>query len=55
MTFPGANDWRYLSCVFLARSASVRHRSAISMKNDFCAEVQAASANRMHSAALLRN
>jgi hypothetical protein len=38
-----------------ARSASVSQRSAISMKKDLCAEVWAASANRMHSAALLRN
>ena len=30
-------------------------RSAISMKNDLCGKVRAASANRMHSAALLRN
>jgi hypothetical protein len=45
----------YLSCVFWARSASVSHRSAISTKNDLCAKVWAASANRMHSAALLRN
>jgi hypothetical protein len=44
----------YLSCVFSARSASVSHLSAISMKSDFCAEVRAASANRMHSAAFLR-
>jgi hypothetical protein len=40
---------------FWARSASVSHWSAISMKNDLCAGVRAASANRMHSAALLRN
>ena len=45
----------YLSCVFSACSASVSHLSAISMKKDLCAEVRAASANRMHSAALLRN
>jgi hypothetical protein len=44
----------YLSCVFSARSASVSHLSAISMKSDFCAELRAASANRMHSAAFLR-
>jgi len=49
------DSFSYLSCVFAARSASVSHRSAISMKNDLCAEVRAASANRMHSAALLRN
>ena len=41
--------------VFSARSASVSHRSAISMKRDLCADVRAASANRMQSAALLRN
>jgi hypothetical protein len=34
----------YLSCVFSARSASVSHPSANSMKSDFCAEVRAASA-----------
>src|SRR5262245_16850625 len=51
----GLDSFSYLSCVFAARSASVSHRSAISMKNDLCAEVRAASANRMHSAALLRN
>jgi hypothetical protein len=51
----GLESFSYPSCVFLARSASVSHRSAISMKNDLCAEVQAACANRMHSAALLRN
>jgi hypothetical protein len=45
----------YLACVFSARSASVSHLSAISMKKDSCSEVRAASANRMHSAALLRN
>jgi hypothetical protein len=45
----------YLACVFSARSASVSHLSAISMKSDLCCEVRAASANRMHSAALLRN
>src|SRR3974377_2062934 len=45
----------YLACVFPARSASVSHLSAISMKRDLCCEVRAASANRMHSAALLRN
>ena len=45
----------YLACVFAACSASVSHRSAISMKRDLCCEVRAASANRMHSAALLRN
>jgi hypothetical protein len=33
----------------------VSHLSAISMKSDLCCEVRAASANRMHSAALLRN
>jgi hypothetical protein len=38
-----------------ACSASVSHLSAISMKSDLCCEVRAASANRMHSAALLRN
>jgi hypothetical protein len=38
-----------------ACSASVSHLSAISMKRDLCTEVRAASANRMHSAALLRN
>jgi hypothetical protein len=38
-----------------ACSASVSHLSAISMKRDLCSEVRAASANRMHSAALLRN
>src|ERR1700674_239990 len=37
-----------------ACSASVSHLSAISMKSDLCSEVRAASANRMHSAALLR-
>jgi hypothetical protein len=41
--------------VFSARSASVSHRSAISMKRDLCSDVRAASANRMQSAALLRN
>jgi hypothetical protein len=41
--------------VFSARSASVSHLSAISMKRDLCSEVRAASANRMQSAALLRN
>jgi hypothetical protein len=41
--------------VFSARSASVSHLSAISMKSDLCREVRAASANRMQSAALLRN
>ena len=45
----------YLACVFSACSASVSHLSAISMKKDLCSEVRAASANRMHSAALLRN
>ena len=45
----------YLFCVFWARLASVSHRSAISTKNDLCAKVWAASANRMHSAALLRH
>jgi hypothetical protein len=45
----------YLDRTFSARSASVSHRSAISMKNDLCSEVRAASANRMHSATLLRN
>jgi hypothetical protein len=54
-TTHGLDAFSYPSCVFLARSASVSHRSAISMKNDLCAEVQAACANRMHSAALLRN
>jgi len=43
------------SAVFSARSASVSHRSAISMKRDLCSDVRAASANRMQSAALLRN
>jgi hypothetical protein len=38
-----------------ACSASVSHLSAISMKSDLCCEVRAASAIRMHSAALLRN
>src|SRR5215475_4897761 len=38
------DSFSYLSCVFAARSASVSHRSAISMKNDLCAEVRAASA-----------
>jgi len=38
-----------------ARSASVSHLSAISMKSDLCADVRAASANRMQSAALQRN
>jgi len=38
-----------------ACSASVSHLSAISMKSDLCCEVRAASANRMHSAALQRN
>jgi hypothetical protein len=42
-------------CVFAARSASVSHLSAISMKKDLCGEVRAASANRMHSAAFSRN
>jgi hypothetical protein len=42
-------------CVFAAYSASVSHLSAISMKNDLCDEVRAASANRMHSAAFSRN
>jgi len=51
----GLDSFSYLSCVFAARSASVSHRSAISMKYDLCAELRAASANRMHSAALLRN
>ena len=45
----------YLSCVFWARSASVSHLSAISMKSDLRADVRASSASRMHSAALLRN
>src|SRR5882757_124394 len=45
----------YLACVFAVCSASVSHLSAISMKSDFCREVRAASANRMHSAALLRS
>jgi hypothetical protein len=45
----------YLSCVFWARSASVSHLSAISMKSDLCAEMQASSASRMHSAAFMRN
>src|SRR5260221_11469420 len=45
----------YLSCVFSACSASPTHLSAISMKKDLCAEVRASSANRMHSAAFLRN
>jgi ethanolamine ammonia-lyase large subunit len=45
----------YLDRTFSARSASVSHRSAISMKKDLCSEVRAASANRMHSATLLRN
>jgi hypothetical protein len=49
------NSLSYLSCVFAACSASVSQRSAISMKNDLCAEVWATSANLMHSAALLRN
>ena len=44
-----------IACVISARSASVSHLSAISMKKDLCSEVRAASANRMHSAALLRN
>ena len=44
-----------LHYVFSACSASVSHLSAISMKKDLCSEVRAASANRMHSAALLRN
>ena len=51
----GLDAFGYLSYIFSARSARVSHRSAISMKNDLCAEVWAASANRMHSAALLRN
>jgi hypothetical protein len=38
-----------------AFSASVSHLSAISMKRDLCSEVWAASANQMHSAALLRD
>ena len=38
-----------------ACSANVSHLSAISMKRDSCSEVRAASVNRMHSAALLRN
>jgi hypothetical protein len=46
---------RYLSRVCSARSASVSHLSAISIKNDLCPELRADSANRMHSAALLRN
>jgi hypothetical protein len=45
----------YLASVFSARSASVSHLSAISMKNDRCTDVRAATANRMHSAALLRD
>src|SRR5712691_13461348 len=45
----------YPARVFSARSASVSHLSAISIKNDLCTELRAASANRMHSAALLRN
>jgi hypothetical protein len=45
----------YLASVFSSRSARVSHFSAISMKNDRCTDVRAASANRMHSAALLRN
>src|SRR5260370_10272642 len=51
----GLDSFSYLSCVFAARSASVSHLSAISMNNDLCAEVRASSANRMHSAAFLRN
>jgi transposase InsO family protein len=38
-----------------ACSASVSHLSAISMERNLCSEVRAACANRMHSAALLRN
>ncbi len=45
----------YPARVFSARSASVSHLSAISIKNDLCSEVRADSANRMHSAALSRN
>jgi hypothetical protein len=45
----------YLSRVFSAWSASPTHLSAISMKKDLCGEVRASSANRMHSAAFLRN
>ena len=41
--------------VFSARSASVSHLSAISMKRDLWSDVRAASAKRMQSAALLRN
>jgi hypothetical protein len=44
----------YLACVFSACSACVSHLSAISIKKDRCSEVRAASANRMHSVALLR-
>src|SRR5205814_8274774 len=54
-TGPGWTRSIYLFCVFSARSASVSHLSAISMKKDLCAEVRASSANRMHSASLLRN
>ena len=42
-----------LSCLRLLGER--KHLSAISMKKDLCFEVRAASANRMHSAALLRN
>jgi hypothetical protein len=51
---PGTRS-SYLSRVFSACSASPTHLSAISMKKDLCAEVRASSANRIHSAAFLRN
>jgi hypothetical protein len=54
-TEPAWTRASYLSRVFSACSASPTHLSAISMKKDLCAEVRASSANRIHSAAFLRN
>src|SRR5260370_11576846 len=54
-TEPAWTRSSYLSCIFSECSASPTHLSAISMKKDLCDEVRASSANRMHSAAFLRN
>ena len=54
-TEPAWTRSSYLSRVFSACSASPTHLSAISLKKDLCAEVRASCANRMHSAAFLRN
>src|SRR5258706_10808942 len=54
-TEPAWTRSSYLSRVFSACAASPTHLSAISLKKDLCAEVRASSANRMHSAAFLRN